>query len=167
LLARNGDFMKEIKLTKGYVALVDNADFESLSKLKWQACIDKNKDGSIKNIYARTSVKMHRLVLGIFDPEIKVDHKNRVGLDNQRHNLRTATNAQNAQNRKLRKGSTSGFKGVMWSAARQLWSARVQVEGRCIHLGWFSDPLEAACAYDMAAVKYFGEFASCNFAEAS
>jgi hypothetical protein len=53
---------------------------------------------------------------------------------------------------------------VSWSKDKEKWTVRLKVDGHYKFFGYFTDPLEAACAYDMAAVKYFGEFAHCNFA---
>ena len=163
--------MKEIKLTQGYVALVDDEDFEWLSQFKWYA-----KKTSKERVEARKNIKiekgekrqaiqvMHRFVLSVTDPKILIDHKDCNALNNQRGNLREATVSQNQSNAKLRNDNTSGFKGVHRRKTTGLWRARIQVNEKRIQLGDFTDPLEATCAYDMAAVKYFGEFAHCNFA---
>jgi hypothetical protein len=170
--------LKEIKLTKGYAALVDDADYEWLSQYNWRAHPDKRKDGTIKNIYADRKVgkkeglktqkqAMHRAIVGVTSPDVEVDHKDGNGLNNQRYNLRSTEN-QNQHNAKLRKDNTSGFKGVHWllfpNGKDGRWVTRIQVKGKRVVIGCFTDPMKAACAYDMAAVKYFGEFAHCNFA---
>lgn len=107
---------------------------------------------------------MHRFILDLKKEDPDVDHKDGNGLNNQRSNLRTATRAQNARNRRIRTDNTSGFKGVTWRKDLGKWNAFIEIKTKRIHLGYFTDPMEAACAYDMAAVKYFGEFAHCNFA---
>jgi len=91
---------------------------------------------------------------------VKVDHQNRNGLDNQRHNLREATHAQNMQNKLPEKRNTSGYKGV-WPHNGH-WRSGIKVNGQRIHLGVFTDPIEAARAYDEAAIEHFGEFACTN-----
>jgi|SRR5271157_1721466 len=161
--------MKEIELSQGYVALVDDEDFESVSEFGWSAHVHLRKDDSIRSVYAvrqvtpHKSQRMHRFILGVEDSAVKVDHKDHNGLNNQRYNLRT-TKTQNNQNARIRPDNTSGFKGVYWNKDKKLWQAQILVAGKRKCLGRFIDPLEAACAYDMAAVKYFGEFACCNFA---
>lgn len=159
--------MKEIQLTQGYVALVDDEDFERVSQHKWYASIrpEANNVYVIRKIGRKTQ-GLHRFILGVEDPKIKVDHRDHNGLNNLRSNLRPTRN-QNAQNQRLSSANTSGFKGVSWKVREKKYQAGIKVNGKTVHLGTFSDLLEAACAYDMAAVKYHGEFASTNFAEPS
>jgi len=167
--------MKEIQLTQGYVALVDDEDFERVSAYKWSVNTVTKKDGSVIT-YAKRNARrdvgekiwcMHRLILGVTDPKVEVDHEDHDGLNNQRYNLRVASGSQNQHNARIRSDNTSGFKGVSWHKQHKKWITRIQVEGKMLHVGLFTDLLEAACAYDMAAIKHHGEFASTNFAEAS
>ena len=93
-----------------------------------------------------------------------VDHINHDGMDNRRANLRAATHAQNTYHRKKRSGATkSKYKGIHWRKENKKWVARIMFEGKRIHLGSFHTEIEAAKAYDRAAKKYHGEFASLNF----
>ncbi len=93
-------------------------------------------------------------------PSLLVDHKNGDVLDNRRSNLRVCTKIQNGQNRKLGKNNTTGFKGV--SRHRKNFKASIKLAGKAIHLGTFNNPLEAARAYNDAALRCFGEFARVN-----
>src|ERR1035437_2437364 len=153
--------MKTVKLTKGYVALVADVDYNRVAQYSWNAHIIRRKDGSISKVYAagrnkgREARLLHRFILGITDPAVEVDHEDSNGLNCQRYNLRKCTTQQNRQNKS--KHGLSGFKGVSWHSQDRLWRARIFVEGKELGLGLFTGPLEAACAYDMAAVKYFGE----------
>jgi hypothetical protein len=103
---------------------------------------------------------MHRIILGISDSKIEVDHRDNYGLNNQKYNLRIATRSQNGGNSRKTLVNKSGLKGVYWHSAAKGWATQVNR----VYLGSFSDPLEAACVYDMAAVKRFGDFAQTNFA---
>lgn len=159
------DAMKKIALTKGKVALVDDADYEWLSQWKW--CAHQSRDGqrwyAVRRTYGgpvRLFMKMHRVVMGV-PSHIDVDHKNGNGLDNQRENLRVATKVQNTRNQKLRSTNTSGYKGVSRSAGR--WAAVLYVDYTQIYIGCFDDKRVAARAYDFAAMIHFGEFARINF----
>ena len=158
--------MKLIPLTKGYFAQVDDEDFEWLSQWKWQASVDK------RNVYAITTIKnehgkrktvrMHRLILGVNDPKILIDHWFQNGLDNQRKNLRTCTLSQNQMNRKRQMGS-SRFKGVSWNKTKKRWCAHITLEGRLKSIGHFTNERLAAERYDEFAREHFGQFASLNF----
>ncbi len=159
--------MKEIKLTRGFVALVDDEDFEALSKYKWHAA----KSGT-RQIRAQRSVfvfgampiniLMHRQIMGITGCKILVDHKDGNALNNQKSNLRICTHKQNNQNKQIPINNTSGFKGVSFHQETKKWRVRIKLGGKITSLGLFHDKKEAALAYNAAAIKYFGEFAWLN-----
>ncbi|MGB8014162.1 MAG: AP2 domain-containing protein [Terriglobales bacterium] len=162
--------MREVKLTRGYAAFVDDADYERVMAVgQWNAQVERSG-----NVYAVRSIKvegkraasqlMHRFILGITDSKVRVDHKNRYPLDNRRNNLRIATPSQNAANSRAR-GGTSRFAGVSWHMRCGKWRARIRPNGSTIHLGLFANELDAALAYDVAARKHFGEFAKCNLGQ--
>lgn len=159
---------KEIPLTKGKVALVDDDDYEALNAHNWcahqvQAGCYAVRSGSIKGGQERRMLLMHREIMGA--PEgLEVDHINGDTLDNRRENLRLATKAQNAANRRKTKAPTSSqYLGVSWHPHTRKWTARIAVGTRKHYLGVYSDEREAALAYDRAARHYRGEFAVLNF----
>ena len=156
---------REIPLTRGKVAIVDDADFERLSQSQWYA----HSIGY--TFYARTTtprperrtVLMHRELLGAKG----VDHINGDGLDNRRCNLRLATGTQNQANKRATLSLngvpvSSRYKGVSRRKGRRRWNAAIKVQGRRISLGTFRTERDAALAYNGAAVTYFGEFARLN-----
>lgn len=155
--------MKEIALTRGKVALVDDEDYEYLAKWKWH--VDNNG-------YARRNVRvcigrqraviMHRELAGVTSSTVDVDHINRDKLDNRRCNLRPCTRRENALNVGKRKRATSRFKGVHWVKHVRKWQARITVHQATQNLGLFSHELDAARAYNKAAQKHFGRFAYLN-----
>jgi len=109
---------------------------------------------------------MHRQIINV-PVFLLVDHINGNGLDNRKANLRPATHSQNVRNRpKARYASPrSKYKGVTWHKRKRKWNTRIRVKGRTIPLGYFDNELHAAKAYDHAARKYHGDFASLNFSE--
>lgn len=92
-------------------------------------------------------------------PQKQVDHRDTIRSHNWWSNLRQATNGQNAQNGRMHRDNTSGFKGVTYDRRVKKWEARIFVTGRRIFLGVFDAPQKAHAAYAEAAEKYFGEFA--------
>jgi hypothetical protein len=167
---------REIRLNNGMVALVDAADFNTLSQFKWQArgrgnyvhaSRSINSDLRAPNKRHRRTEQMHRVIMGVTDPRVFVDHRDGDRLNNQRSNLRVCSNQQNQGNQgKPSPGRTSQFKGVSLNKESGKWRAQIKSYGRAIHLGLFADEVEAARAYDLAAIAHFGEFARLNFPEA-
>lgn len=160
--------MKWIPLTKGYAALVDDADYERVTAAgPWYANVRPNIVYAMCKVRKpdgrRTMGYLHRFIVGITDPKVRVDHRNRYGLDCRRHNLRIGvTPSQNAANSNSSKRGTSRFKGVQWDKRHRKWVAKIRVNYRVKQLGLFTDELSAARAYDAAARNHFGEFAKCN-----
>jgi hypothetical protein len=165
--------MKELSLTKGKVALVDDDDYSHLATIKWFSMKHKMNNGESfyalaslpgigKNVRQRR-VKLHRYILGINDPKVQVDHKNGDTLDCRKMNLRIATHAQNQQNKKKSPGKQSQFKGVRRSISkRNPWRAYIKPNSKLINLGQFPTEREAAIAYNVAAVNFYGEYARLN-----
>jgi hypothetical protein len=153
--------VKEIPLSKGKVAIVDDEMFEYLNQWSWYcqksgyAARSYRKDGGFKHD------RMHRVIINAAKGDI-VDHINGDKLDNRKENLRLATPSQNNYNRGLASNSTSGFKGVTWNKKTNKWIARIYVDRKGIHLGSFEYKVDAALAYNEAAFKYHGEFANYN-----
>lgn len=159
--------MKEIKLTQGKVALVDDEDYNWVNQKTWQAQV--NHCGIFYACSAYRREKMHRVIMGLQKGDKRqVDHINHDGLDNRRCNLRICTNSQNCMNGK-HKGGSSKYKGVTYHKKSNRWQAQIQIEdnnaaGKRKHIrcGSHKTEKDAAIAYNNAAIKYFGEFAHLN-----
>lgn len=147
---------KEIVLTKGKVAVVDDEDYEMLvTGSRW--CVNGGY------AFNASRGRMHRVVLNA-PAGVMVDHINGDKLDNRKENLRLCTNSTNQANRKTTRG-VSKFKGVVLERrknGRCFWKATIVFDGETTYLGSFATDLEAAAAYNEAAISKFGEFAHLN-----
>lgn len=94
-------------------------------------------------------------------PEV-IDHIDKNKLNNRIENLRECTQRQNSLNQSGSRRSTSKYKGVSWDKVNKKWLAQIMVHRRGKKLGRFVDELDAARAYNNAALQYFGEFAQLN-----
>jgi hypothetical protein len=156
---------REIPLTKGYVAIVDDDDHEWLSQWRWFALVGSNAvyaHRSVRIDGKRRTLRMHRAILGA-PKGMGVDHIDHDGLNNTRANLRLCTQSQNLGNQRLRTDGTSAYKGVSWHTQRGKWQAHIKRDDKHKYLGLFTDEIDAALAYDAAARELFGEFAYLNF----
>lgn len=151
---------KEIPLTKGKVALVDDADYEWLMQWKWYA--QERGSGLTYAGLPSGGPYMHRLIMNA-PKGMQVDHCDLNGLNNQRNNLRLASQSQNLANRQKQKNNHSGFKGVVFDKKCRNWKAEIKINKACKHLGNFQSITDAARAYDAAALELYGEFARLNF----
>jgi hypothetical protein len=154
--------MKEIKLTQGKVALVDDDDYDYLNQWRWYAHKDKNTFYALRKEARNMSriqkdIKMHRLIMNTPDG-MQVDHIDHDGLNNQKSNLRNCTSAQNGKNRQC--NHNRKYKGVY--IVKDKYVARIHVDGKNCLLGYYETEIEALQSYDNAALKYYGEFASLN-----
>lgn len=156
--------MKRIPLTRGKFAIVDDEDYEWLNQWKWYAQKHHRtwyakrailKNGKLKTIY------MHRQIVNAQKGQ-ETDHKDGNGLHNQRSNLRFCTGSQNQMNKKMQKNCSSEFKGVYLGNRLKRWRARIFLNKKQFHLGYFDKEKDAAKAYNKVAKKYFGEFARLN-----
>jgi hypothetical protein len=157
--------MKTVPLSQGFLAFVDDDDYDRVSSHKWSATRVKNTVYGVRKVRTvdgqTTSQPLHRFILGVNDPEIHVDHEDHDGLNCQRSNLRKCVRGENDGNRSKTRGS-SKYRGVSWAKGKRRWRACITIE-RTVHLGYFVNERDAALAYDEAARTRFGVFANCNF----
>lgn len=150
--------MKEIQLTQGKVAFVDDEDYERLNRFKWYAVRAKDRFYAERKS-ASIQIRMHRTIMNA-PKGIQVDHKDRNGLNNQKFNLRLATNQENCFNQiHPHKNNKLGVKGVHWREDTKKFLAQIQFNKKRIYLGLFTMLEDADSAYRKAEKKYFGEFA--------
>ena len=163
---------REIPLTKGYVAIVDDEDFERINAHKWNVLV-----GNSGVVYGqrttctggkKRTLLLHREVMGHGPGDPQIDHRDGDGRNCQKSNLREATHKENAHNcRVARANNTSGYKGVAWDKQAGKWQANICFDGRMFKIGYYATPIEAAHAYDRAARELHGEFARLNFPDAA
>jgi hypothetical protein len=144
---------KEIPLTQGKVAIVDDEDYPELAKYKWYAA--KQRTGNfyavrmppMVNKHRGTRISMHRVI--IEPPEgMETDHINGNGLDNRRGNLRVVSSRENHQNLHIQK--TSRYPGVTWDKSNQKWQVRIQIGKKRRSLGYYDDEATAGALYTTA-----------------
>lgn len=159
LIQLGGNRYKD-KPVRGYV-MVDDEDFEVLNKFEWYmhngyaSRSIKQPDGRYK------SFRMARIIMGATSGQL-VDHIDRNKLNNQRHNLRFADKSINSINRERQSNNKSGFRGVHFEKQTKKWRAEIHSYDRHIRLGRFSNPKDAALAYNKVAREIFGDVAYQN-----
>jgi len=162
--------MREIKISKGYTAIVDDEDYERVSALgAWIASPRKHTVYAFHSLNSkatgRKTVMLHRFILGVTDGSVKVDHRDGNGLNCVRSNLRACKDSQNGQNRRKHSPAGSRYKGVYWCVKRLCWRAIITIPNHRPQrkLGVFTSEEDAARAYDAAARELYGNFAHTNF----
>jgi hypothetical protein len=146
-----------IALSGGGYAWVDADDYEWLNRYHWRSL-----NGYPSRREKQREVLMHRQIVDAPADKV-VDHIDGNRRNACRSNLRICTREENQCNLRKRRTGRSRFKGVTFHKPRGKWKAQYRFKGRLYHLGYFDDEVEAARAYDYAAVQVFGEFACVNF----
>jgi hypothetical protein len=154
---------------------VDDEDFEYLNQWKWKLLVSYNSMYAVRNVSTylgggRKSRKcsykcilMHRLIMGVSDPTILIDHIDQNGLNNQKINMRTCSKAEN--NRHVRSHNDSKYSkylGVSFDKRRHKWTSSLTYKDKLINIGRFDSERDAALAYNKKAIELFGEFANPN-----
>lgn len=151
-----------------YKIIVDDNCLDSIINQKWTITVKRGTPYAVMGKWIIDKTKMyylHRLVVDAKKGEF-VDHINGNTLDNRLCNLRICTNSENVRNQKISKRSKTGFKGVHFlprlKYGKNPFSAKITINRKNIHLGYFPIAELAAKAYNQAAIKYHGEFARLN-----
>lgn len=150
--------MKQIPLTQGKYALVDDEDFEYLNQWKWHVT-RKRSNWYAQRWIGKKSILMQNVILNLTEEE-RADHTDGDGLNNQRYNLRKATSLQNSRNRRKRNYTKYPYKGIRLFGDK--WQAYITIEKKQKHLGMYRTAEDAAAMYNQIAKQYFGEFAKLN-----
>lgn len=153
--------MKNVLISNSnLLAKVDDEDYARCAHISWSLIKGNYLTGWVPGI---GTMLLHRFILWLFKGDArKIDHKDRDRLNCQKQNLRIATAIQNQGNRTKQNNTTSQFRGVYWSKARNKWRAFIGGNHTSQHLGMFDNEYDAARAYDIAALQKWGEFANLN-----
>lgn len=159
-----------IPLSQDKFAVIDFDDYELVAGRRWFAARRQNKGDARPRFYAVSNIRnsgggkqllMHR-VLTDAPKGVDVDHRDHNGLNNRRNNLRRGDRSHNCANSRKRRNLSSAFKGVSLDKRSKKWKAYIKVQYKYIHLGVFDVEIDAALAYNAAAIEAFGEFANLN-----
>ena len=152
--------VKEIPLSQEKVTLVDDDDYEHLNQWQWSFSKGYARCGIYRN-GKRRMIAMHRIIMKA-PIGMHVHHINDNGLDNRRLNLQLCTREEHQRTRRKQNGFSSRWKGVSWHKIKGKWQAQIKIYGKSYYLGYFDDEIDAAGAYNQAALRFFGEFAWLN-----
>lgn len=158
--------MREIKLTQGQVALVDDEDFEKVNQFRWFAHKRANTFYAMTHVTINgkyTTQYMHRFILGDTVGKSNIDHIDGSGLHNWRLNMRPCTPSENAMNVRKRGNYSSKYKGVCWNRGKGKWMAQIMINRKQNYLGYFVIEEDAARAYDAAAKRHDPVHCRLNF----
>ena len=152
---------KEIELTQGQVALVDDKDHEWLKQWDWFAHCMRGSHYAARNITVakrkRREIYMHREILGLkFKDGNYADHIDRDTLNNKRSNLRVVDNASNSRNHGGYSNNKSGHNGVIWHTVHKMWHSYIRVDYKLVYLGLFNNIDNAVEARRLGEIKYWG-----------
>jgi len=140
------------------IILIDDEDYNKIKNYKWGVSYNKKYD----NFYVRSKfIDIHRLIMNCPSGMI-VDHINHNGLDNRKENLRICNNKQNRINSLKHKELTSKYKGVYFEKIKRKYRADIRIDKKLKFIGLFKNEIDAAEAYNQAALKHFGQFANLN-----
>ncbi len=163
--------MKQIQLSQGKFALVDDDMFDYLSQWKWHAQRKISGDYyAVRGVWGKktngkssvSKILMHRVIMNVYERTQYIDHKNHITLDNRKENLRIVTPSENNKNRRSAKNSTSRFLGVSFRNDKKRWVAQIKIDGKVKYLGYFDTEIQAALKYNEAAIIHHGQFANLN-----
>jgi hypothetical protein len=152
--------MKQIPLTQGQFALVDDDDFERVNQFKWQAAYSPITDSfyAVRRTPApeRKAIWMARFIMQT-PPDMICDHVNHDTLNNQKSNLRNCTRAENKMNQRSQ-NTVTGMKNIYVHKKR--YRVEIMLDYKKVYLKSFKNLEEAIQARNEALKKYHGDFSN-------
>jgi hypothetical protein len=158
---------KTLPLSQGKHTIIDADNYEWLNQWKWyydKGYAVRNETVFVNGVRKQKRITLSRLILNA-PKDMEVDHINGDSINNTKANLRLVTDGQNARNKRKVKNKSSVYKGVSLHKGERRWHSRIMFDWKLIHLGSFEDEVNAALAYNQAALKYHGEYAKLNIIE--
>lgn len=152
--------------TKGEEFYFDLEDYNKIKNYCWN--MHRYKENcyiEARGIINNKIVKLHRLIMGVSNPEVKIDHINHKTYDNRKSELRVCTNQENTMNHKIHKNNTSGKSGISYRKDSNKWRARLWFKGKCYSLGSFNSYEEAVKFRNNKEKELFKEFRCENESE--
>lgn len=166
---------RRIYLQDGIIGTIDEADFEAIHTVEftqgllwtgricdmaWRAKVKPHTQYVVCSLSSTIELRLHRVVMNAKQNQL-IDHIDRNGLNNAKDNLRVASFVENSANRSKQSSETSSrYKGV--SRQHNKFCAAIRISGRKRHLGMFATEIEAAAAYNAAALSAWGDKAVLN-----
>lgn len=159
----------------GYPVEIDDEDHFKVINISLSIGRYSNDTPYVRQLYRETGNKsikelsLPKILLGISDNSVIVDHIDGNTMNNKKANLRMCTQKENCRNSKkaYNRITSSTYKGVSLRKdkknLKRPWRAYIRLDGKLIGLGHYDNEIDAAKAYDRAAVHHFGEFAKINF----
>lgn len=148
--------------SKGEMFLIDIEDYDKIKEFCWHFDSKGYVTTNVSIDGKQKKIRLHRLIMDFPDGMVDHIHGSESRYDNRKSNLRGCTNQENQFNRGADKRNKLGIKGVSKTTHGNKYQAQIQIDGKLKYLGSYPTIKEAADAYDMAALKYFGEFAFLN-----
>lgn len=136
--------------------IIDVEDLDIIKQSSWSLTKGRHTNYCKSNLLGL----LHRIILGVSDSSVIVDHINHNGLDNRKCNLRICTNQENICNCEIPKNNKSGCKGVYWAKDKQKWAVQVTINNKTKYIGRYDKLEDAIKARQEASEKYYGEYAN-------
>ena len=136
----------------------DLEDFDKIKDYTWRF----GNKGEVVTMRNGTSILLHRIIMGVNDFDIQIDHIKHKRYDNRKSQLRLVDNSRNQMNVNIRKDNRSGYKGVSWHKHQMMWYVYINVQNKRIHLGYFNNLQDAVNTRKQAEEKYYGKYSYAN-----
>ena len=158
--------LAKFSVIREYVVLVDEEFLDFVSKYSWTISGAGYVSTKIRNVDQKIEmIYLHNIILTSVDGK-EPDHINGNKLDNRKINLRLSSRKENCQNRPKmnseKRDLSSKYKGVSKTSKGRKWRARISVDGIPTLIGYFDDEIDAARAYNEAALRHHKKYAKLN-----